>query len=367
MKIAHVITRSDEIGGAQVHIKDLTKTLEKLGHENIVIAGGSGIFFDTLSNINIKHISLQHLVRPISLVSDIKAVFELKNTLKEINPDIVTIHSFKAGLIARLACLLLKKKCIFTAHGWSFIRCAGPLMKFIYILIERSLSLVSFKVITVCNDDKHFALERRIATNQKLAMIYNGTPDIEESLIAKHENAAPKIIMVARFDWPKDHMILVNALGELRDLPWCLNFVGDGPYIDEIKSKVKESELNDRIKFLGRREDIAELLCQSDIFVLTSHAEGFPISIIEAMRASLPVVATNIGGIAEAVIDGKTGFVVADNNQDELKRKLLTLISNKDIVTSMGALARERYLNFFTCTKMVDETLAIYEETISSR
>ena len=367
MKIAHVITRSDEIGGAQVHIKDLTRTLEDLGHENIVIAGGNGIFFDMLSSIKINHISLKNLVRPISLISDVKAVFELKKILKELNPDIVTIHSFKAGLIARLACFLLNKKCIFTAHGWSFIRCASPLMKFIYIIIEKSLSLVSFKVITVCNDDKNFALKKRIATTQKLAMIYNGTPDIQESLIAKHENTAPKIIMVARFDWPKDHITLIKALGELRNLLWDLDLVGDGPYIDGIKSKVQELELSDRVNFLGRRDDIAELLCQSDIFVLTSHAEGFPISIVEAMRASLPVVATNIGGISEAVVDGETGFTVVDNGHGHLKDQLLTLLSSKETVESMGSRARERYLSLFTCTKMVDKTLKIYQEAISTR
>ncbi|MGH1472167.1 MAG: glycosyltransferase family 4 protein [Cellvibrionaceae bacterium] len=365
MKIAHVITRADEIGGAQVHLRDLSERLKGFGHSNIIIAGGSGAFFDSLSVMGISHIPLKYLVRPISFFSDVKAIFELVKILKKIDPDIVTAHSFKAGFVTRLACVLfIRKKCIFTAHGWSFIKCASPKMKFIYILIEKLLSSCSYKTITVCEADRYFAIYSRITSEEKIAMIYNGIPDVDHFLRAHHKNLVPKIIMVARFDWPKDHMILIEALNELRNLSWSLELVGEGPHIKRIKTAVQTLNLTGRISFLGRRDDIPELLSQSDMFVLTSHAEGFPISILEAMRASLPVIATNTGGVPEAVIDRETGFVVEDLDCKGLKENLFQLLSNIEMRAQMGLAGRNRYMKLFTDTAMVADTIAVYEEAV---
>ncbi|EIK46677.1 WbwZ [Cellvibrio sp. BR] len=361
MKIVHVITRSDEIGGAQIHLKDLCVGLNSMGHNVTIAAGGNGIFFEKLSQSGIKYFSLKHLVRPINIISDIRAISELIHLLREVNPDIVTAHSFKAGLVARLSCLLIHKQCIFTVHGWSFIKCATSLTKLIYICIEKILSIASYQIITVCENDKLYAITSGISNKKKLSMIYNGAPDIDKSLIAHHRNISPKIVMIARFDWPKDHKSLIEALSELKKFDWILQLVGDGPQIEKIKDDVRRLGLTDRVEFLGRRENIAEILRDSDIFVLTSHSEGFPISIIEAMRASLPVIATDTGGISESVIDGKTGFIVKDKNIIDLREKLTILLCDSNLRKNMGLCGRDLYLELFTIEKMTCSTAAIYE------
>ena len=123
--------------------------------------------------------------------------------------------------------------------------------------------------------------------------------------------------------------------------------------------------ISDKVKFLGFRQDIAQILANVQIFTLISHWEGLPCTIIEAMRAGLPVVASDVGGVKEIVIDNETGYVIPRNDTQKLRQKLSYLIDNKKERIRMGKLACQEYESELTLKHMYDQTLAAYQEVIA--
>jgi glycosyltransferase involved in cell wall biosynthesis len=125
--------------------------------------------------------------------------------------------------------------------------------------------------------------------------------------------------------------------------------------------------LKERILFLGHQPDVTGILASSDIFVLTSHYEGLPISVLEAMRAGLPVVASDAGGIPECVLDGKNGIVVLRGDLAAIRSALTRLIQSPQLRGTMGAASRQLYEERFTSYPVVEKTFNVYEAIVSSK
>src|ERR1700691_4207448 len=119
MRIAYVITRADDVGGAQVHVRDLAQELQTRGHEVTVLAGGSGKFSAELATCGIPFRSIRNLVTPIAPAKDALALVEIINALRQLQPDLVAAHTAKAGLLGRIASAALGIPAVFTPHGWS--------------------------------------------------------------------------------------------------------------------------------------------------------------------------------------------------------------------------------------------------------
>jgi glycosyltransferase involved in cell wall biosynthesis len=132
----------------------------------------------------------------------------------------------------------------------------------------------------------------------------------------------------------------------------------------EIVSLVASLGIKDRVNFLGERKDVPQLLSKAQVFVLTTNWEGFPISIIEAMRANLPVIASDVGGISEAVVDNVTGYLVPRGNLDVLVDRLSRILSDAKLRGEFGAAGRAEYIEEFTFKKMVAKVLTVYEEML---
>jgi glycosyltransferase involved in cell wall biosynthesis len=142
-------------------------------------------------------------------------------------------------------------------------------------------------------------------------------------------------------------------------------FVGTGPDFEEIKNTAKELDILSKVSFLGDRLDVPQLLAQSQIFVLSTHYEGLPISILEAMRAGLPIIATNVNGIPEQVVDGKTGLLVERQDVAGLAAAITTLVDNPILCQKMGYEGIEKLQRDFTIDEMVASTKALYQSVMS--
>jgi len=365
MKIFILTTRGDSIGGAQIHIKDIAKRLQDEGHDVIVAFGEEGAFSNLLENLDIPYIIIDSLVRQISPLNDLKALRNIISEIKHMQPDLIATHSSKAGILGRVAAKLTKTPVIFTAHGWAFTEGVTPKKRVLYKWIEKLGAFLADHIITVSYYDKALALKNNVCFKDKITAIQNGMNDIDKILLSQPTISPPTIMMVARFQEPKDHISLINALYQLKHMSWNLQLVGeDGGLMQEAKDLVTELGMNERVDFLGNRSDIEELLSKSQIFVLTSFWEGFPLTIIEAMRAGLPIVASNVGGISEAVRDGETGYVVTDFKM--LVTRLEILIGSSVKRVALGKTGRERYKNNFTFEHMYTKTYAIYEKVIAN-
>jgi glycosyltransferase involved in cell wall biosynthesis len=170
--------------------------------------------------------------------------------------------------------------------------------------------------------------------------------------------------MVARLSRWKDHPTLLQALSGLKDLDWQLELVGDGPLRGQLEELVQSLGLASRVTFLGFRRDVPERMAEAQLFLLISKWEGFPRSILEAMRAGLPVVASDVGGVKESVVDGTTGFVIPRGDAVRLRECLRQFITNAELRVCMGAAGRARYEEMFTFDRLVERTTKVYESVL---
>lgn len=363
MRILFVITRGDDIGGAQMHVRDVTRRLAADGHEIHVVVGATGPLTDELEAAGISTSSCPGLLRQIHPVHDVRAVRQLARTIREFRPDLVTTHSSKAGIVGRLAARLAGAPCIFTVHGWAFIDTVRQPIRETYRQLERGCAHFARHVICVSNQVHQMGVDAGIDP-QKLVVVHNGMPDIPAQLRANPGAADPRAVMVARFAAPKDHASVIKALAHVPTLR--LDFVGDGPDQETARQLAADAGVADRITFLGRRTDVSEVLARSQIFILSSHSEGFPVSTLEAMRAGLPTVVSKVGGAGEAVHDGQTGFLFARADPIGLAARLNALVADPDLRSRMGAAARRRYEAEFTFERMYERTVGIYESALSS-
>ncbi len=330
-----------------------------------MLAGGGGALFDALLERGVPCRKLEKLVHPVHLLRDWAAYREIKAALRELNPDIVTTHSNKAGLLGRFAARSLGIPVIHTSHGFLFsAEPHSPAGRF-YRMMEKIAARASDRVIAVAESEFKAAENLRVIPPSLMTVVHNGLPEFKVPLTAEPASEPPKLVMVARFAEPKDHFTLLQALSELQDMPWILSLVGDGAGRSAAEKAAVELGIGERVEFLGVREDVPSILAASQLFVLSSRREGFPLSVLEAMRAGLPVVAADVGGIGEAVEEGKTGFLVPPGNSEAFKEKLGRLINEPVLRQSMGREGRKRFLERFTLEKMVENTYDLYRRVLS--
>lgn len=358
MNILYVITRGDTIGGAQVHVADLSRRMIADGHLATVAIGSYGPFFDELAASDIPVVHAASLQKSINPVRDARAVLELRSIIKRINPDLVSCHSSKAGIIGRIAAHVSDTPCIFTAHGWSFTDGKSRQSRFIYSRTERLLAPWAENIVCVSEHDRQLGLQAGISAS-RLTTIHNGMPAISSDYIASPVSEKPmRLVMIARFDAQKDQKTLIRAVASVPDVD--VEFVGDGPTIQACMSLVKQLGLTERVKFLGARSDVPRILSRADAFALISNWEGFPRSTLEAMRAGLPVVVSNVGGAAEAVVSGITGFTVPRGDVQAVSQAISELANDADLRQRMGNAGLARFEDAFTFERMYRSTSDIY-------
>lgn len=207
----------------------------------------------------------------------------------------------------------------------------------------------------------------------KIVTIYNGLPvdrfkiDEPKSTLRARlgwDEAAPTVIMIAALRRGKGHEVLFTAVPKILESVPKARFmiVGDGEIADQIKAQA--APLGEAVVFLGQRSDIPEPLAASDVLTLPSWAEALPTVLIEAGAASLPVVATDVGGAKEITIDGETGYIIPPGDSEMLAERLIAVLQDTTLGQKMGKAARERVVSTFSLKKQAEETVALYREVI---
>ncbi|MBE0660813.1 MAG: glycosyltransferase family 4 protein [Bryobacteraceae bacterium] len=366
MKIVYIITRADAVGGASIHVRDLAREMLRRGHEVMVLVGGRGPVTEQLSAADVPFESVRWLRRQPNPLWDILALAELIRTLRRVKPDLVSTHTAKAGTLGRLACRLLGIPVLYTPHGWPAGDRMPPPSRAIFGFVERLMARWSAAIICVCEFEKRLALDKAIAGPEKLLVIHNGVHDVDQDRRARPDCRPVRICSVARFEPPKDHRTLLQALALIRDMPWELDLAGDGPGELEVRRLAGALDLSGRVRFHGYLPDPSLLLAECQLFALSSRSEALPRSILEAMRAGLPVVATDVGGVSEAVAGGVTGMLAQAGNPQALAAVLRHLLESTQLLKAMGVAARASYERSFRFQTVADRMEAVYA-TVQSR
>ena len=363
MKILYLITRAER-GGAQVHVLDLIRGFRD-SCEIEVCAGEDGFLLKQARRLGVACHVIPSLVQPISPARDFLALAEIFDLLRKVRPDLVHAHTSKAGILGRLGAWIAKTPAVFTAHTWCFAEGTSWKWKFFGAPCERLAARTGGPIINVSDANRELALRYRVAPPAQLTTIHNGIPDEYPDPAERHAEE-PAILMVARFAAQKDQALLLNACAPLR-VPFRLQFAGAGPTRPEVERRVQELGLGARVEFLGERSDISQRLREATVFALATHWEGFPLSILEAMRAGLPIVASDVGGVKEAVIHGETGFLVPPGDIRAFSVALESILGDQQLRARMSVASRRLFKQRFTVEHMLRKTFDLYRQTVASR
>jgi glycosyltransferase involved in cell wall biosynthesis len=374
-KVLYIITLLSW-GGAQKYVYDLAHGLGNGADWEPIISGGDqakGELAEKAKSCGLKLITIKNLVREVSPLKDLMAVWEIKKLIEIQKPDVVHLNSSKAGVVGSIAARISKHraKIIFTCHGWVFNENLNPLVKFIYLAMEILTGRFNDKIICLSGLDKKTALAKKITTADKLLVIYNGIEEknnfLEKEPARKALGLPPAGIVVGtigNFFANKGLEYFIEAIEILLSeykLGATALIIGDGEQRQKLEKLITEKHLEKNIILAGTKKDASQYLKAFDIYLSSSVKEGVPYSIIEAMRAGLPVVATRVGGIPEIINDGQDGLLTETKNPAALAEKIKILLDDKALAENLARQATKKIQTAFNKEKMVAATLAVYK------
>ncbi len=363
MRIAYVVTRADAVGGATIHVLEMARAMLQRGHCAAVFMGGEGPAGRRIAEAGVPVRPVRFLRRSVNPARDALALFELAAALREFRPDLVSTHTAKAGWIGRAACAQLGLPALYTPHGLPVGRRMPGLRGALFQAAEHVAANWTRAVICVCEHERKLALAHAIAPPGKLLVIPNGVRDVGAELRAAPGEGRTRtsIVSVARFEEPKDHATLLRALALVPGLDWELELVGDGPLLTACRALAASLGIAGRVRFAGYLPDVAETLARAQIFALSSRSEALPRSVLEAMRAGLPVVASDVGGLPELIEDEENGMLVPAGDAGAFSAALGGLVGDAGRRAQLGLAARFTYEARFRLERMIEETAAVYE------
>lgn len=373
LKILHVITHL-EVGGAQDNTFVTCEYLDKSKYDVTLAVNARGYWSERVYSINkLKLIHIPHLCREIDFRRDILAFWSLYKHIRENRYDIVHTHSSKPGAIARLAAWCLHYPIIIhTIHGFSFHDFMPSWKRFFFILIEKALSVITDKIITVSKLNLRKLVSLRIAPLHKCVNIYSGISFKKFDYGNYHRgklrrqlgvNNETKIIgMVGRLSYQKSPETLIQALPIVVENIHNIHvvLVGDGELRPMVEDLIKQLLLQEKVTILGFRNDIPSLLKEFDIYVLSSIYEGLGRSLTEAMYCKVPVVATEVEGVPELVKNHETGILVPPDDATFLANGVIYLLEHPDKARIMAQKAHDKVTLNFGIEKMIEDIDELY-------
>lgn len=378
-KILFLITKSTW-GGAQRYVYDVACSLDS-EYDVLVAAGGDGPLIQKLSASSIRTVTVPALLRDIHLAREYTVLKELFVLLRKERPDIVHLNSSKAGGLGacaiRLHNFFSKKRAvgIFTAHGWAFKEERTVLQKIAIGFFSYLTVLLTHATITVSEDDYTRALWMPFVKH-KLHQIHTGisTASYKDRNDARRELFAhnPKrpvqriwVGIIAELHTNKGLPFALQAMETIKETRGdvALVIIGEGEERAHLENLIQVKNLGDTAYLTGAVPDAAQYLHAFDIFMLPSVKEGLPYTILEAGDASLPTIATAVGGIPEIIRDMQSGILVRPKNAQELRGALQLLIDDEEKRAEFGKALNERVRTSFTLEHSLRATKRLYTDT----
>lgn len=354
MNILHIVN-SLEVGGLEKFVVDLTQQLTTVNHVVACLSDRGGFF----NNINGECLYLD--VPPgLSFFT----VLKLKKIILEKSIDIIHTHNqgpqFYGSLAGKITCTPI----VHTKHGQNL---SNSRRRF---YLEKFSSYLTNTIITVSVDAEEICLDHLKIPKDKVQTILNGVDGdafykFPDKL--KHQEESPFVIgTVGRLAPEKNHQCLLDACSRLLKDNYniLVKIVGDGPLREQLASECKKQGLADVVEFLGVQKDILGAMNGFDLFVLPSLTEGISLTLLESMACELPVVATNVGGNPEVVVEGITGLLVPSADSKALANAISFFVDSPEKCKEMGINSRKRALESFNMSKVARQYLDVYRRAL---
>jgi sugar transferase (PEP-CTERM/EpsH1 system associated) len=358
VRVLHIIPNFGP-GGAERLVLDLMEATDKERFEVAAVSlyPESGTILER--EIKKKGLKVYFLNKHRGL--DLRMIPQLYRVLRTFCPDVIHTHRYvlRYTLLPTLLCRIPVR--VHTVHNVAQKE-TDQIGKLVHWISFRLGKVVPVSI------SKEIANTVRAVYGQDIytPVIYNGIPITRFVSSASQDFTKEEkdvvLLNVGRFAPQKNHLLLVEAFAlAVKEYPAMkLWLVGDGPLKPAVEKIIVEMGLERKVLFLGVRDDVPRLLAATDLFVLSSDYEGVPLSVLEAMAAGKPVVATAVGGVPELVEDGVTGVLVPPRNPEALAKGILRLAKDADLRQRMGKAARERALERFDISRTAREYEALY-------
>lgn len=359
-KVLHIITRLDMGGSAQNTLQTclglsdrydlvlvyglsreshMTEAERRSVEKKLAMAGKKGV----------KCLALPALIRKIEPLSDFRTFIWLYRLMKKEKPDIVHTHTSKAGFLGRwAACIAGVPFIVHTPHGHVFFGHFNTMAAKLFLLIERLTAIIADRMVALTEGERQDYIKFCVAGSDRIVTIHSGV-DVEHymnvpvNMEAKKRSLGlnPNGLVVGTVGWLlpiKGPMHLLNAMGNIWQsrLDVELVFVGKGDLEGAIKQQALKMGVSEKVKVLGWRDDVHEIMPVFDLLVLPSLNEGMGRVLVEAMAAGKPVVASNVGGIPDLVHHGENGFLVEPGDETGLSVAIEKLLADENMRQAMG-------------------------------
>jgi glycosyltransferase involved in cell wall biosynthesis len=308
---------------------------------------------DLAAQKGVQPLVIPELGREINPLKDWVTLLKLYRLFRDRRPHIVHTHTAKAGTVGRMAARLAGVPVIVhTFHGHVFHDYFGPLQTRVFIGIERLLASLSDRIVTVSDGQRRELADYGVASRDKIAVVPLGF-ELDALLNCeplrgqlRWELGIPDgtalVGIVARLTAIKNHRLFLDAARLIVEAGQAAMFliVGDGKLRADLEAYVAELKLAERVIFTGWRRDLPRIYADLDVVALSSLNEGTPVSLIEAMAAAKPVVATRVGGVSDVILDKESGYLVQSKDAEGLARGILDLLRAPDRAREMGLAGR---------------------------
>ncbi len=366
-----IVIDSLQTGGAQKLVSAFVSNAASYGIEPVVInlrKGASSAIVRAIQAAGVKVITI-----PSRSLFDQKRFQWLVKFFKQEKIDIVHTHLLYANILGSTASHLAKVPVVCTLHSTQFEKGRRP-RQFLTLLEDFCLRNFADRILAV--GDKVAAAHRRHYPGRSIDVITNGIPKPKFPSSQERERlrreitgdgADPVVITVGRFTGAKGYEDMIEAFHLVRERTATkLRMVGSGPSVETIKGQIEDLDLQQSVILTGEREDVPQLLALSDVFASSSHREGLPLAVLEAMMAGLPVVATSVGDIPN-VVTKETGVVVPPHHPELLAEALEDLLMHPQKRQAMGQAAYRRAMDEYSLDAWMKKQLALYREVLNAR
>ena len=368
MKVLHVITRMNT-GGPAVFLDHLTNAMNDLGTQSTIAYGyceSNETDYTEEHEFNADFIRIKSLHRTLNPLDDIRAFFQIREIIKQEKPDLVNTHTSKSGVLGRIAAksVSCNLPVVHTYLGHLIYGYFGKPKIFIFTLIEKIMSLFTSAAVAITSETKKSLLKEGVGKNLRWEVIRIGLPKKNVVIKLNYGEQKLKILWVGRFTDIKNPNFAIETFKELEQrMPgiYELTMVGGGELYNEIMKVSKGLPVN----FTGWVIDPFKNIEEFDILMMTSKNEGLPLVILEAAMYARPTISTDVGGVSEFIIDGKTGYLV-ENKPHEMATKLLDLVKNKKDLFSVGQNAKDLLSQEFSSEFMASRHLDLYLDLVKN-
>ena len=376
-RVLHVITRLDR-GGSADNTLLTVHGLRTRGFDVALVAGKTAHPSALLGTLDLRKgrdwIEIEELIREVRPLKDLVALIKLYLLIRGGRFDMVHTHSSKAGLLGRWAAKMAQVPIlVHTPHGHIFYGYYGTFVSYCFVLLERFTALVTDRIITLTAQEAEDHVQLRVARPDRFLTVHSGV---------ELEGFLNRTVDVGTIRWalgiPEDYFV-VGTVGRLcpikgqsylmeaartvvEKIPQtCFLMVGDGELRPELEAQTERLGIAGHVRFLGWRDDVADVLSVMDVFVLPSLNEGLGRAVVEAMAMGKAVVASAVGGVPEVLENGRFGVLVPPRDSEQIAAAVLDLLTDERKREALGKAAKKRAEDFGV-EAMVERIERLYQE-----